>query len=206
MDEDTYAALRRQARPLARNEAEAEDLVQDTLLAALLARRQEARWLAGVLRNLARMQARGGTRRRAREALFFEDPAALEEDITVELPELPPMPAAARRVARFALHGLDADEIRWLLGVTPAALRQRTASIRRALQSLPQARQRLWHEAVARHQPLRAPGPLRRALKAAIGPSAGLASHDPDGHPLVLRNGAHAWAPRGNQGTPQPTE
>lgn len=205
MDAATYASLRRQARPLVRDDAEAEDLVQDTLLAALLAQRQDARWLAGVLRNLARMQARGGVRRRAREALAAMDETAADSEASA-LPALPPMPAAARRVARFALHGLDADEIRWLLGVTPAALRQRTASIRRALHALPQAQQRLWQDAVQAHQPQRATGTLRRALKAAIGPAAGLASHDPDGHPFVVRNRAHASSSRGNQGTPQPEE
>ncbi len=66
------AWLRRLARRLVRDEAHAEDLVQDTLVAAL-EREEEGRvpgrpWLAAVLRNVARLRARSGAKRSAREA------------------------------------------------------------------------------------------------------------------------------------------
>jgi RNA polymerase sigma-70 factor (ECF subfamily) len=63
--------LRALATHLVRTPADAEDLVQETFVAALRKPPDAARpprpWLAEVVRNLARMGARGGARRRARE-------------------------------------------------------------------------------------------------------------------------------------------
>jgi RNA polymerase sigma factor (sigma-70 family) len=63
--------LRRLAACLVDNRADAEDLVQGTWLAALrsppTAGRPPRPWLAQVLRNVFRMDARGSARRRARE-------------------------------------------------------------------------------------------------------------------------------------------
>ena len=103
--------LRAQAIRLSRCSAEIDDLVQDVLVAAVLAGRSDAAWLAGTLRRQAAFTARGAGRRRQREretgvSLHLQMPAA-----HMELPRLPPMPPAARRVARLALHGLSADEI-----------------------------------------------------------------------------------------------
>jgi DNA-directed RNA polymerase specialized sigma24 family protein len=204
MDEATYAALRRQARPLTRCEAEAEDLVQDTLLAALLARRREARWLAGVLRNLAAMRARGAARRRAREALGI----AAETFAAEEPPQPPPelfaaLPPAARRLARLALHGLDGNEIRWILGLSPAAFRQRLSSIRSVLRGLSPRAQSEARALAAMRDPVRSVslpfGRVRGHLKAALRGTPGLATHDVDGHLLVIRGHAHIRPPRGNK-------
>jgi RNA polymerase sigma-70 factor (ECF subfamily) len=64
--------LRRLARHLVRDDAEAEDVVQDTWVAATRrppeAGRPARPWLAEVLRNFARMRRRGDHRRREREA------------------------------------------------------------------------------------------------------------------------------------------
>ena len=100
-----------------------------------------------------------------------------------------------------ALHGLDADEIRWILGIADTAFRQRLSRIRKALGELPPA-QRAEAQALAY---VRDPGRtvelqfglVRRALKAALAGRAGLGTHDADGHLLVIR-GAHVPAPGGN--------
>lgn len=80
-------ALRRLARSLLGGHADAEDLVQDTLVAALQSPSADAGrrpWLRGTLHNLARMWRRTGTRRAAREAAAAaaatpvdDDPAAI---------------------------------------------------------------------------------------------------------------------------------
>jgi DNA-directed RNA polymerase specialized sigma24 family protein len=64
------AWIRRLARRLVADAAERDEVVQQVWLAALTQapRADELRpWLAGVLRNVARMRLRGGERRRRRE-------------------------------------------------------------------------------------------------------------------------------------------
>jgi len=72
--------VRALARALVRDDAAADDLAQESLLAALQRppRRGSVRaWLVGVVRNLARQTRRGDARRLAREAtLAFEGPPA----------------------------------------------------------------------------------------------------------------------------------
>jgi DNA-directed RNA polymerase specialized sigma24 family protein len=193
MNRETYRLLRIKALRLTRRGADADDLVQDTLLAALEAGRSDAAWLAGTLQRQALMTARSAVRRRRREALVameFDEvaPATAIENAPAKF--VLTLPKAARRIATLALHGLDADEIRWIAGVTPAAFRQRLTSIRKALAALPaplrqrQATLAITHEArVGAH----AFGLLRRALKSALHGRDGLGTHDADGHLLVLR-------------------
>lgn len=204
MDIDTYRQLRRQAARLTRSESEVDDLVQDALLAALQAGRSDMAWLAGVMQNQAAMHVRSTVRRRRREHVAANADTAPEAppptaDAGVLLARLPP---AARRVATLALHGLAADEIRWILAVSPAAFRQRLTSIRKALGTLPPE---LQSEALALayiRDPARSVdlqfGLVRRALKAALGGRPGLATHDADGHLLVIRSDAHTRPLRGN--------
>ena len=78
MDLDLYRALRAQARRLVRRAEEADDLVQDALLAALEAGRSDPPWLAGVLRKQSAMTARSAIRRRRREASAGVETAAAE--------------------------------------------------------------------------------------------------------------------------------
>jgi RNA polymerase sigma-70 factor (ECF subfamily) len=204
MDIETFRQLRRQAAGLARSTADADDLVQDALLAALQAGRSDIAWLSGVMRNQAAMHVRSAMRRRRRE----QDAANVE--IAGEAPSpgadpgelLKRLPPSARRVATLALHGLAADEIRWILVVSPAAFRQRLTTIRKALGALPPE---LQSEALALayvRDPARSVdlqfGLVRRALKAALGGLPGLATHDADGHLLVIRSDAHTLALRGN--------
>ncbi|TXH68400.1 MAG: sigma-70 family RNA polymerase sigma factor [Lysobacteraceae bacterium] len=117
------------------------------------------------------------------------------------------LPKAARRVAVLALHGMNPEEIRWVLGISDAAFRQRLSSIRKVIGAWPAS---LRAEALALayvRDPARAVdlqfGLVRRALKAALrgdaGRRPGIGTHDADGHLLVLRGRAHKPALRGNE-------
>ncbi len=203
MDLALYRELLAQARRLTRRDHEAEDLVQDALLAALETGRADPAWLSGVIRNQAAMAARGAARRRRRETESAADAPAIEAPAAPDpKPLLQRLPPAARRVAVLALHGLSADEIRWILQLTPAAFRQRLTSIRKTIGTLPPE---LRGESLALayvRDPARAVdlqfGLVRRALKSALHGAAGLGTHDLDGHLLVIRAAAHAWPSRGN--------
>ena len=203
--------LRAQALRLCRRADEADDLVQETLLAGVLAGRYDLPWLSGVLRRQAALAARSGVRRRQRDATSAPpqadedagDPAlahvcpAEDAQAAAWLRGLPP---SARRLAVLALHGLSAGEIRWLLRIEPTAFRQRLARIRRDRPEWPPACPR----APARSVDLEF-GLARRALKAAMRAGEGLGTHDLDGHLLLIDAGAHASPFRGNRrtGTPQ---
>ena len=208
MDAATYRQLHDRARRLTTRAADADDLVQDVLLAALQAGRDDLPWLLGVLQNQAAMTVRSATRRRRRDALHADAPGAAPDPAEACTPApdashlLDRLPPAARRVAVLALHGLAAEEIRWILALTPAAFRQRLTSIRKALGALPSA---LRVEALALaylRDPARVAdlhfGLVRRALHAAVRLRGGLATHDADGHLFVLSPDAHTWPPRGN--------
>lgn len=210
MDLEAYRRLRAEARRHARRAADADDLVQDALLIALEQGRQDdSAWLAGVIRNQATMQARSAIRRRQREAAVAADeitPAGEDAapSATALLRRLPP---AARRVAVLALHGLNADEIRWVLSISATAFRQRLTSIRKTLGALPPS-QRAEAMALAYvRDPARSVelqfGLIRRALKAALRGVDGIGTNDADGHLIVLRTaargGAHTSTASGNR-------
>jgi DNA-directed RNA polymerase specialized sigma24 family protein len=208
MDLAGIAELRALARRLSRREADIEDLVQDTLLAALEADRFDAAWLHGVMRNQAALAARGAVRRRRREAdaggFEASDPPRAEEGTheATTATVVRALPPGARRVAVLALHGLGADEIRWILGLAPTAFRQRLTTIRKRLGQLPPAQQAEALALAYLRDPTRVVdlqlGLVRRALKAALRGEAGLATHDVDGHLLVIRGRAHTSRPVGN--------
>lgn len=203
MDLASYRKLRARARRLSRRPEDADDLVQDVLLAALEAGREDPAWLEGVLRNQAAMTARGAARRRRREAAVAEPHRPAEEAAFASVPAelLRRLPPAARRVAVLALHGLDAGEIRWILGIADTAFRQRLSRIRKTLGELPPALRAEAQALAYVRDPARTVelqfGLVRRALKAALAGRAGLGTHDADGHLIVIR-AAHATAPRGN--------
>lgn len=205
MDLAVYRRLRAEARRHARRAADADDLVQDALLIALeQGRSDDPAWLAGVIRNQAAMQARSAIRRRRRETAVAEDDVVPAHEATPPsacalLERLPP---AARRVAVLALHGLNAEEIRWVLGIAETAFRQRLTRIRKALGTLPPA-QRAEAMALADvRDPARSAdlqfGLVRRALKAALQGRAGIGTHDADGHLIVVRGRAHTSPAGGN--------
>jgi len=205
VDVSAYRSLRAQARRLARRAEDADDLVQDALIAALESGRSDLPWLSGTLRNLAAMQARGAVRRRRREAAATEASAAAGiVPTTCDAQQLlRRMPPAARRVAILALHGLGGEEIRWILGLSATAFRQRLTSIRKTLGTLPPSLRADMLALAYVRDPSRSVelqfGLVRRALKAALAGEAGLGTHDTDGHLLLLRPVAHAPPPGGNE-------
>ncbi len=212
MELATYQDLHRQAQRHTRCSADAEDLLQEALLAGLRAGREDLAWLSGVLTKQAAMQSRSAVRRRRREQVVSElddgfgaDPLGTPSS-QGERPDPSPLlarlPPSARRLAVLALHGLDAEEIRCILGIAPTAFRQRLSRIRQAVGKLPPS---LHAEAIGLayvRDPARSVdlqfGLIRRALKAALNGGAGLGSHDPDGHLLLVRGVAHTLARGGN--------
>ncbi len=204
MDLRTYQRLRAQARRLG-NAAEADDLVQDALLAGLQAGRADLPWLSGTLRHLAAMHVRTAVHRRRREsevASGIELVASPPEPRAPKPTWLRDWPPSLRRVAVLALHGLDEAEIRWILALSGTAFRQRLSRIRKRLETL-QPGQRAESIALAYvRDPARSAdlqfGLVRRALKASLGGSPGMATHDADGHRLVIRSPGHNVRPRGN--------
>jgi RNA polymerase sigma factor (sigma-70 family) len=209
MDITTYRELRAQARRLVRRETDADDLVQEAMLVALQSGRSDLPWLIGVMRNRETMMRRSALRRRRREQHAVQQendnrPVADEQAQVRDL--LPRLPPSARRVAVLALHGLSADEICWILVLAPTAFRQRLSTIRRALTALPPS-QRAEALALAYvRDPARSVelqfGLVRRALKAALRDLPGIATHDGDGHLLVIRTAAHTSPSSGNQASP----
>lgn len=209
MDPATYGQLRQQAQRLCRRAADVEDLVQDTLMAGLAAGRSDAPWLSGTLRNLAVMQARGAARRRRRE----EETAMLEAAESSQAMQTTPRPAwpdawqswpaSLRRVAVLALHGMAAEEIRYVLDLSEPAFRQRVSRLRKALAQLSPAERAeslalAYVRDPARSADLRF-GLVRRALKAALQGQDGVATHDADGHLLIIRRVGHESPPCGNE-------
>lgn len=204
-----WRQLRAQALRLCPRVEDAEDLVQETLLAAWVAGRHDLPWLSGVLRRQAALAARGGVRRRHREATFSlqdqdpVDPDCAPPDHRAAHAWLAALPPSARRLARLALHGLSADEIRWILRIEPTAFRQRLTRIRRALAlQTPDVRADSLALACLR-DPARTVdlqfGRVRRTLKAAMRVGVGLGTHDPDGHLVLIDARAHTSSSRGNQ-------
>jgi RNA polymerase sigma factor (sigma-70 family) len=188
-----YNQLLGLARRHCRSAAEAEDLVQEALLAALTAGRTNfgaaatRRWLAGVIRNQGALAARSAGRRRRREAAWFASiPEHAEESTpsTTITEALHGLPSSLRIVAALALSGHTRREIAYLLRLTDTALRQRISTLRRQLAvrqiALPDGMPGL-------NLPLRY-GRIRDALLPQLQREAGLfASHDPDGHLFIFR-------------------
>ncbi|KAF1720374.1 RNA polymerase sigma factor [Pseudoxanthomonas wuyuanensis] len=210
MDLAGYRQLRAQALRLSRRADEAEDLLQDTLLAALEAGRSEPAWLAAVLRRQAALAARTAMRRRKREELAAAGAETVQPATAAESAGgantrtwLQQLPAAARQVAVLALHGLSADEIRWILRLPAAAFRQRLTSIRRRLGQLPPELRADSLALAYVRDPARSAdlqfGLVRRALKAAMRVGEGLGTHDADGHLILIDARAHTSGLRGNR-------
>lgn len=175
------------ARRYAHTPADAEDLLQQALLTALeagrtdFASRQTRAWLAGVIRNKARMEARSAVRRHARETAWQADGPAHETAEALSLPDVSALPPSLRLVALLALSGATRPEIAWLLGLSDSTLRQRISQLKRALARRPQTDGR---DALQGALPF---GALRRSMVERLKRRGGfLASHDPDGHVFVL--------------------
>lgn len=199
-----WRRLRRMATRVAYSVDEADDLVQDTLVAALEAGRdcdgaQFFAWASAVLNRRALFVARTTARRRRRDAHFAKEAT---EALAASAPErrLPrrfvdSLPPSARSIAFLVNAGLGRSEISSVLGISDLALRQRISYLRKT-----------WRLSGAQDDfyepPLRARLPcgiLRRSLKATLVrlPSARAAIVDPDGHAIFL-SVAHNSAARGN--------
>lgn len=209
MQRETLNTLLRQALRLSATPSDAEDLVQDTLLAGWLAGRTDAPFLHGVLRKQAAMAWRSAGRRAARERdADGPAPVAMPEDACDEAAAsdiaawIAARPRGLRQLAVLALHGLDPMEIRWLLGMAPAAFRQRVAALRAAVMASPSVLRAQLQCLVQRPAAWRQPAmsmPTRRTLKASLAVKPGIATHDPDRHALVIGIRPHVSALRGNE-------
>ncbi|MEQ9316657.1 MAG: sigma-70 family RNA polymerase sigma factor [Henriciella sp.] len=199
-------SLRAIARRYTRDADEADDLVQQALLAAIEAGRtdfasgQARAWLAGVIRNKAKMTARGAVRRKARERAWLSARAG-DADGAIEIegmPDVSGLPRSLRLVAMLAFAGATRPEIGWLLGLSDAALRQRISQLKRAIAGLPPGET---PKALEGALPF---GALRRSMIDQLKRRGGfLASHDPDGHLFVL---ASSQSPRLRQPRAEQTE
>src|SRR5688572_3773670 len=122
--------------------AEAEDIVQDAVLAAVGANVDPADtaalpWLRGTVRRRATFIARTAARRKQRERSWaWFQPSAVEATDPPFPAPFRSLPAAQRSVLALALSGHHRREIAHALGIQDAALRQRIAALRRSLRSL----------------------------------------------------------------------
>jgi RNA polymerase sigma factor (sigma-70 family) len=189
-------ALHALARRHARKADEADDLVQSALLAAVEAGRTDLaaadtqRWLAGVIRNQAKMGARTAVRRRRRDDAWS---SAQQGELTTDdaapaprndaSPALSALSPALRVTALLALNGCTREEIGWLLGLSDAALRQRISQLRKALAGAepPPSGSR-----TGASDSRLAYGRIRQHLLPAARRDGVLASHDPDGHLFLV--------------------
>jgi RNA polymerase sigma factor (sigma-70 family) len=209
-----WQALRRTAARVTRRVDEAEDLVQEALLAAVSAGRTDLdsiagqRWLRGVIRNQATLAARTAARRRRRDTRWQAQsdtaPDATGESLQVA-ETVAGLPASLRIVALLALTGHSRREIAYILELSDTALRQRLSELRRRL------------AAAGVTMPAGTPGlnlnlsygRIRDALLPALIRHGGhFASHDPDGHLFIVRRGrrpeAHKRQGGGNKGQSSP--
>jgi len=187
-----YRELQRIARRWSARSDDAEDIVQESLLTALAAGRNDLKvtanrhWIAGVIRNKARLAARSAVRRRSREDQWgAAQPSADSGREPVAgafgLSQLPP---ALRAVARLALSGLDRREIGHLLDLTDEALRKRISSLGKRRDVLGTGASQTDHGVTL----ALAYGRIRKALLPILLRRQGhFATHDPDGHLLIIR-------------------
>lgn len=187
------------ARRVARRSDEADDLVQQAVLAALEAGRTDLsapetrRWLTGVIRNRAAFDARTSARRRRRETAWSDAlaPQTTSPDDAAATASVKHLSPALKVTALLALSGHTRQEIGWLLNLSDEVLRQRISQLRKALAGADPA---------AGPAGALAFGRIRRALLApARRAQVFLASHDPDGH-LFLVSRSQITTPRQQTG------
>tara|TARA_R110002051_G_scaffold321474_2_gene409270 strand:- start:989 stop:1633 length:645 start_codon:yes stop_codon:yes gene_type:complete len=187
-----YAELLALARRHARRVDEAEDVVQEVLIAAVAAGRNDfsnssdRRWMAGAIRKRSAFDARSAARRREREAKWQGEhhrvSAPQGDALNVILADLP---RGLRVIAALALSGHSKAEIAYLLDLPDTALRQRIRALKLALGKKGVA---MPAEMIGLNLDL-AYGTIRDGLLPALQRHGGaFASHDPDGHVFVVRS------------------
>lgn len=171
--------------------AEAEDVVQEALISAIAAGRSDienpdnARWLTGVVRNRARMEARTARRRKGRETAWqaARAPDAKTSDAKPD-DVLAGLPPALRILAALVLTGHNRREIAYLLHLPDTALRQRVLALKRHLT----AKNLAAPEELTGLSLDLAYGRIRDVLLPALLRHGGVfASHDPDGHLFLVK-------------------
>lgn len=171
--------------------AEAEDVVQEALISAIAAGRSDiespdnARWLTGVVRNRARMEARTARRRKGRETAWqaARAPDAKTSDAKPD-DVLAGLPPALRTLAALVLTGHNRREIAYLLHLPDTALRQRVSALKRHLT----AKNLAAPEELTGLSLDLAYGRIRDVLLPALLRHGGVfASHDPDGHLFLIK-------------------
>lgn len=203
---EAYRDVLRMARRLAQSGDEARDLAQDALLAALArgfedwASPARRAWLRGVVRKRWAFVARAEVRRRRREKLFDGGGRGAVAWVW-DAGFLASLPRSLRAVAVLASADLCAAEIRWLLGLSDTALRKRLSELRRAVRSAAELPTRPAPEPPFSFGARRAQ--LLAILRGQQGPA--VATHDPDGHTILLRWSAHKTAELGNPDAKEPS-
>jgi DNA-directed RNA polymerase specialized sigma24 family protein len=198
--QEAYGEILRTARRFTRSEQDARDLAQDALMIALARGLEDwsspgrRGWLRGVVRKRAAFVIRGERRRRRREQLVEGVAGPSAGRWTWRADFLASLPRSLRVVAALASADLCAAEIRWLLGLSDAALRQRLSALRGAV------RAEVEEPIVPASEPPLALGERRAPLLAGLRQQAGrvVATHDPDGHAILLRIVPHKTGLGGN--------
>ncbi|MFC5585161.1 RNA polymerase sigma factor [Nitratireductor kimnyeongensis] len=182
----TYQHLLKTARRHASHLVEAEDLVHETLIVALTVdKRPEVAnraWLQGVMRNVAATKRRSAVRRVIRENAADISGSGSEAVLPAEF--LVNLPRSQRIVALLALGGHTRKEIRHLLRISDAGLRQRIAALRARWRN---EAHESGHPGEEHLSGTLAFGAIRQnLLPLARHSGAFLASHDPDGHLFAI--------------------
>jgi DNA-directed RNA polymerase specialized sigma24 family protein len=200
---EPYRDIVRLARRFVRTEEEARDLAQDALMVALergfgdWASAERRGWLYGVLRKRAAFVARTESRRLRRERASVGPEGDSPEALAWRPGFLAGLPPSLRVVATLASADLSGAEIRWLLRLSPEALRTRLSALRRAVH----AEDEPPTLADAPSQPAQIVLGSRRTVLLAGLKSTKLpmvATQDPDGHAIFFRDVAHNKAGSGN--------
>ncbi|GLQ54447.1 RNA polymerase sigma factor [Devosia nitrariae] len=187
-----YSRLRSIAQRWSRRPDEADDLVQDALVEAVRLGRSDFteagnfKWIAGVIRNRARVTARSAGRRRRRDATWwaFSNDAAEPTPAPIDVQHvIEELPRTLKSVAALALSGHNRREIAYLLDLKEDALRQRISKLRRILRvrgmEMPSGLPGLNLDL--------AYGRIRNCLLPELKRQGGIfAAHDPDGHLFVV--------------------
>jgi DNA-directed RNA polymerase specialized sigma24 family protein len=200
---EAYRDVLRTARRYTPSADEARELAQDAFVAALArgfddwSAPTRRAWLHGVVRRRAAFLARSHARRRRREGLV--DAASPTSAAWAWHPAfLASLAPSLRVVAALASADLCAAEIQWLLGLTGTALRKRLSALRQAVRAEPEL------PTTSAPEPHYALGARRAELLTSLRrqQAPALATHDPDGHPILLRVVAHSKGAPGNCSKP----